>query len=127
MHIGEIHQNVLADMEFSSLKAKWHSIVVVGGEDDVYWFARIRVVFQLKVPSANAWKENYAFFRHFDISGLVYQVDHVLDCVCLWLATQDEKGYNRLRFVVREQRLNWRLVWSVSIIIRGICASFYLL
>lgn len=65
IQIGEISQGVFADTQPGPVKAKQLSAVMIEAEKDMYWFARILVLFQLRVLGGNAWTEGYALIQYF--------------------------------------------------------------
>lgn len=58
VHIGKIIQRIFADTKFDPLKRKLHSVVMVGAEDDVFWFVQFLLLFQLIVSGAYLWSED---------------------------------------------------------------------
>lgn len=64
------------------------------GENGMYYFAPIFLLFPLRVLDAQAWTEDFAIFQYFDITGPIDKVEDALSCVCLRSATEDRNDYS---------------------------------
>lgn len=62
-------------------------------EEDVYRFAQIRDVFQLRISGADIWNENYASIQHVEITEPVDKVDRVLNRVYPRCGTENENAH----------------------------------
>lgn len=88
--IYSTRQCVLASDSYGPTIAKRYSMVPVEGEDKYYWFARILLLFHLKMKTTlDPDNAEFLFVRYFDLTPLLDNVDIALTCVSLREATDD--------------------------------------
>lgn len=85
---------IFANCKFGPEKVRRLSVAMVEGEEGVYWFAQILLLFYLNVAGTFGSDVNFDYAQYFDVTSPVDEADKILNCICVWWATEDDVGHS---------------------------------